>query len=84
MSDHPAGVELVGFLAGTLDVERARSVVAHLLHGCETCQAEIRRRQDFDLAEEAEISSQELSPEEDAAYDAVLDRAFAQVARWGE
>lgn len=85
MSGHPTWVELEGFLDGTLAPERARSVVAHLLHGCASCQAEIRRRHELELNEEAaEGFSRDLTPEEDAAYDEVLDRAFTQVARWGE
>jgi tetratricopeptide (TPR) repeat protein len=41
MSEHPTPAELEGLVRGDLTREQARSVVRHLLHGCETCVAAI-------------------------------------------
>jgi tetratricopeptide (TPR) repeat protein len=41
MSDHPTAAELDGLVRGELTREQARSVVRHLLRGCESCVAMI-------------------------------------------
>jgi tetratricopeptide (TPR) repeat protein len=41
MSEHPTPAELEGLVRGDLTREQAKSVVRHLLHGCETCVAAI-------------------------------------------
>ncbi len=41
MSEHPTAAELEGLVRGDLDREEARSVVRHLLHGCEDCLARV-------------------------------------------
>ena len=41
MSEHPTAAELQGLVRGDLTREQARSVVRHLLRGCESCVATI-------------------------------------------
>src|SRR5689334_5005487 len=41
MSEHPTATELEGLVRGDLSREQARSVVRHLLRGCESCIAQI-------------------------------------------
>jgi tetratricopeptide (TPR) repeat protein len=41
MSEHPTAAELESLVRGDLDREEARSVVRHLLHGCDDCLARI-------------------------------------------
>jgi tetratricopeptide (TPR) repeat protein len=41
MSEHPTPAELEGLVRGDLSPDQARSVVRHLLHGCEACVAAI-------------------------------------------
>jgi tetratricopeptide (TPR) repeat protein len=41
MSEHPTAAELEGLVRGDLSRDQARSVVRHLLRGCESCVAHI-------------------------------------------
>jgi tetratricopeptide (TPR) repeat protein len=41
MSEHPTAAELEGLVRGDLTRDQARWVVRHLLHGCESCRAQI-------------------------------------------
>lgn len=80
MNDHPTSADLEAFLKADLPMEQATAVLAHLMRGCDLCQAEIAARSPF-LFDEAEpaapVEEMEISPELDAAYEAALDRAFA-------
>ena len=73
MSDHPSREELQAFLQDSLADARRREVVRHLLRPCARCRAEIES-----LARRRGVvpESAALTREEDAAYDAAIQRAF--------
>ncbi|HEX2644104.1 MAG TPA: hypothetical protein VHU81_14010 [Thermoanaerobaculia bacterium] len=80
MNDHPTSMDLEAFLRADLPTEKAALVLAHLVRGCERCQAEIAGGSPslFDEVELEEMPERmDISPDLDAAYDAALDRAFA-------
>lgn len=67
MTEHPSLEELAALARGALPPERARTIFRHLLQPCERCRME--------LASHAALEfDPQLTVEEDAAYDAVLDR----------
>lgn len=76
MDEHLTPAELESLAWGQISAERARSLIAHLLGGCEPCRAALapRLRVLFRRGEESRVA---LSPEVDAAYDLAIDRAFA-------
>ncbi len=73
MSDHPSREELWAVCQGGLSPERSREVFVHLLSPCASCLAEAVSRPSpiSGLA----LTRPELTPEEDAAYDAAIARA---------
>jgi tetratricopeptide (TPR) repeat protein len=73
-------MDLEAFLRADLPTEKAALVLAHLVRGCDRCQAEIAAGSPS-LFDEVEPEEMEISPELDAAYDAALDRAFASALR---
>ena len=80
MIEHPAPAELEGFVWNRLPSERVHAVVAHLVRGCASCRAVLV--QHFrGLIGDGDPPEAALSSQEDAAYDAAMDRAFAAVFR---
>lgn len=77
MEDHPAPESLQELVQGGLDRERARAVVAHLVQGCGRCLAVVVSH--YQALVGLTRTGQPLTPEQDAAYDAAIDRAFATV-----
>lgn len=77
METHPASAKLESFLLGRLSWSEMKSVVVHLLHGCDRC------REEMEPAAMAILSSRwperEPSLEEDAAYDAAISAACRRV-----
>jgi tetratricopeptide (TPR) repeat protein len=79
LSDHPSREELWAVCQGDLSPERSLEVFVHLLSPCPRCLAEA-------VSAPSPISGlaltlPELTPEEDAAYDAAIDRAMGTVLR---
>ncbi len=79
MSDHPSREELLAVCQGGLSPERSREVFVHLLSPCASCLAEA-------VSAPSPISGlaltrPELTPEEDAAYDAAIERATGKALR---
>jgi tetratricopeptide (TPR) repeat protein len=79
LSRHPTPEELRGLLCDSLAPARYRAVVSHLLGGCKRCRRDLAAwlPPRFGGAAAGPV----LSPEEDAAYDAAIERAFAAVRR---
>ena len=78
LSDHPTPEDLAGFIWNRVPWDRARTIVSHLVRGCEPCRAAVvpHLASLFGRAEPPEVV---LLPGEDAEYEAALDRAFATV-----
>ncbi|HEX9944690.1 MAG TPA: hypothetical protein VGG03_21985 [Thermoanaerobaculia bacterium] len=78
MTDHPTPAELEGFVWNRISPGRAGEVISHLVRGCAQCRAAVAPHLKglFGLGEPP---PRVLTPQEDAAYDAALDRAFAAV-----
>ncbi len=74
MNDHPSREELSALPLGVLPTERAREVLSHLLAPCERCLDAAPAALRLLLGLEADPP--ELTPEEDAAYDAAIERAI--------
>lgn len=75
MSSHPSAAELQEFLRGGLSTRQSRSVVLHLLRGCENCREAVAPHMQALLGErDGEV---QLSSELDAAYEMALDRAYS-------
>ncbi|HEV7504897.1 MAG TPA: hypothetical protein VGS07_08305 [Thermoanaerobaculia bacterium] len=70
MSGHPTTTELEAFLNGRLPMKSMGVVVRHLLHGCPTCVAQLKKGRSL-----LKAGDRGLSGAEDAAYSAVLDRS---------
>ncbi|HEY9420302.1 MAG TPA: hypothetical protein VIW92_02720 [Thermoanaerobaculia bacterium] len=80
MDDHPTPAELEGFVWNQLTPERVSAVVSHLVRGCVECRTVVA--QFFcALVGPGEPPEVPLTPEEDAAYDAALERAVAVALR---
>ena len=75
MSDHPSPAEMSAFARGELPLQLSGAVVRHLIGGCEICLAAAPSL--FGL----QTRPAEPEPDEDAAYDAAIDRAIAAVRR---
>jgi tetratricopeptide (TPR) repeat protein len=75
LADHPTPAELEDLVFCRLSAERAREVISHLMDGCAVCRAELVFNLKWMLGFE-EPPERVLTPLEDAAYDAALDRAF--------
>jgi len=76
VSGHPTLDELRDFWSGGLAAERVRSVVRHLLEGCQRCGALLSP--DLKALFGFALGAEELRAVEDS-YDAALDRVFAAV-----
>ncbi|HEX9945139.1 MAG TPA: hypothetical protein VGG03_24275 [Thermoanaerobaculia bacterium] len=76
MNDHPTPAELEDLVWSRVSAERAREIVAHLLHGCKPC-CEVIAPHLTALLGLGEPPERILSPAEEAEYDTALDRAFA-------
>jgi len=74
LNDHFTATDLDGLLAGSLDRQRVRDLVAHLLCGCESCRSDLLP-QTLDLMSLPEPEA-EIPAELDAAYDAAIGRAL--------
>ncbi len=75
MNDHPTLMELEGFLRGDLPARDSRSVVVHLLDGCNRCREVVSPYMGALFGDDpAEV---QLSAELDVAYEAAIDRAFS-------
>lgn len=75
MEDHPNPDLLRGLVRGEIAREPARRVVAHLLRGCQSCLAVLVA--DYQALAASPAAERPLTQEEDTAYDAAIDRAFA-------
>lgn len=80
MSDHPKHGDLEGLVYGDLSRERTRSLVRHLLHGCEGCGVELVRRGGL-LLQPGETSPGPPGPLLDELYDAAIERAMTPLRR---
>lgn len=78
MNDHPTPAELDGFAWNRTPTARAHAIVTHLMRGCESCRAAFAPHFAalLGLAPPPELT---LTPQEDAAYDTVIDRVFSTV-----
>ena len=77
MSDHPSREELWAVCQGGLSPERSREVFVHLLVPCPVCLAEAVSAPS--LLSGLTLKLPELTPEEEAAYDAAIERAMGKV-----
>jgi tetratricopeptide (TPR) repeat protein len=83
---HVTDEELARLLCGGLDAEERQRVLRHLLGPCLACRARLGLYAPalFEMA----LPKATPSPEEEAAYDEVIDRVFAKVSdaapRWQE
>lgn len=75
MAEHPTLDELQDFLLGRASSANARKVVAHLLRGCPSCEAELTPEV------EAMLGNAPIEDGYHGAYDEALDRAIA-AWRW--
>jgi tetratricopeptide (TPR) repeat protein len=80
LDDHLTPAELERLAWGQISSERIRSLIAHLLHGCEPCRAALVPQLEALFRRGAEPGVT-LSPELDTAYDLAIDRAFAAASR---
>ena len=79
MSDHPSRDVLSALVRGELPVEEVHALVPHLAHPCVECIGLMEMiRQDLC---EGRPGARELTPDEDAAYDAAIGRALRGVRK---
>jgi tetratricopeptide (TPR) repeat protein len=75
VTDHPSSEELCALYLGELEPARARAVARHVvLEGCEQCLANLPTS--LYLGLDFSLPSLLMTPEEDAGYDAAIDRAL--------
>lgn len=75
MTDHPSSDELSAFCRGKLSPARARAVARHVVLGaCRQCLAKVPARIRLRIGRSS--PPVELTPEQDAAYDAAMERAL--------
>ena len=75
MTEHPSSEELYALYRGELPPSRARAVTRHVvLEGCEHCLANLPAP--LHAAFELSPPKVELTPEQDAGYDAAIQRAL--------
>jgi tetratricopeptide (TPR) repeat protein len=74
LSDHPSREELSALTLGGMPAARTREILAHLLAPCERCL--VGAPAPLRLLLGLEPGPPELTPEEDAAYDTVIERAI--------
>jgi tetratricopeptide (TPR) repeat protein len=77
MSEHPRRDKLEGFLLSSLSVRDVKSMVGHLLGGCDQCRDGMEPLASSMFTPDAG-SSIGLSAEEDAAYDRSIAAAFSK------
>lgn len=75
LNDHPSREELMAVYQGGLSLEREEEVLCHLLAPCARCQDEA------DSSLVGELPWLVAKPEEEASYDAPIDRALAAALR---
>jgi tetratricopeptide (TPR) repeat protein len=73
--EHPTPAELEAFVLGELPAGRLRTVVLHLVRGCEICRGRVKPFYEAMLG-----NGGDLTPEEEVFYGAAIDRAFRAVA----
>jgi hypothetical protein len=84
VSDHPSPEALSAFLRGDLPAEERRALVRHLLGSCERCLAEMGSLAAVAYAgNEAEPPAVDLTPAEDAAFEAAIERARRSAGKRG-
>jgi len=76
---HPSSAELAALLRGELDPLRVQEVLDHLLRPCESCLESVLNAPETEI--DWERATVELTPEQDAEYDAAIDKAFGVVRR---
>jgi len=81
LSDHPSREELWAVYQGDVSPERSREVFRHLLVPCPRCLAEIASAPS--PVRGLALTLPELTPEEEAAYDAAIERAMGTALRHG-
>ena len=75
VKEHPTHEELGAFFRGDLPAGRTRTVVRHFIQGCAACRADAES-----FYRTMTGSGPAFTPEEEASYDAAIDRAFSAVA----
>jgi hypothetical protein len=80
VTDHPSSEELCALYLGELEPARERAVARHVvLEGCARCLA--RLPTPLHLSFDFSSASVPMTPEEDAGYDAAIDRALQTTLR---
>jgi len=80
MSGHPDRATLEAFLFGLLPAGQRKRVLMHLLGGCTSCRTSMEP-----LAEamfHPGGHEMEITPEQDAAYDVAISKAFGKAVVW--
>lgn len=77
MTEHPDPATLTDFLLGTLAPAPAKTVIVHLLHGCEECRDLMEPLATAILS--AQGFAQTPTQEEEAAYDGAISGACRKV-----
>lgn len=78
MNEHPTQAELEGFVWNRVSTGRSRDVLAHLVRGCPQCRTAVSPHF-AGLTGLATPPPPKLSPDEDAALEAAIGRAFSSV-----
>ncbi len=78
VNDHPTQAELEGFVWNRVSAGRSRDVLAHLVRGCPQCRTAVTPHF-AGLTGLAAPPAPKLSPDEDAALDVAIGRAFSTV-----
>lgn len=85
MIGHPDRATLEAFLCGRLPVGQSKGVLLHLLGGCGICQEVMEPFAGAMFHPGAQPAEEiELTPEQDAAYDAAISAAFSRAMAWRE
>lgn len=83
MKKHPTPAELEELVHSGMPPGRRRAVIAHLIHGCEECNAKLMPQLCGLFSLELESIPELAAPPLVEDYDAALDRAFAFVGQLG-
>ena len=78
VNDHPTPAELEGFVWNRVSTGRSRDVLAHLVRGCVQCRTAVTPHF-AGLTGLAAPPAPKLAPDEDAALEAAIGRAFSTV-----
>ena len=76
LDDHPSPAELEGFVWDRVSTERAQEVTSHLMSGCAECCAVVAPHLKAVLGI-GDPPPRVLTPQEEAGYEAAIDRAFS-------